>query len=155
MKSHGKMLFDNTHIIWFEQPTKLGNMESCDYQIWNHMKKCCSMILISYHLNNLPSWVILRVMWPSDLKSHEKMLFNNYPYHLFEQPTKLGNIESCDYQMWNHMEKCCLTIPISCDLNNLPNWAIESHVTIRYEITWKNAVQWYPYQLIWTTYPIE
>jgi hypothetical protein len=110
------------HLIW--APTKLGNMESCDHQIWNHMKKCCSMIIISYHLNNLPNRVIFRVMWPSDLKSHEKMLFHDYPYHLFEQTTKLGNIESCDYQMWNHMEKCCLTIPISADVNNLPNRVI-------------------------------
>jgi hypothetical protein len=69
-------------------------MRSCDYHIWNCIKKCCLMIPISSYLSNLPNPAIYEVMWPSYLKSHEKMLPNDTHIILFEQPTQSGNILS-------------------------------------------------------------
>ena len=52
------------------------------------------MIPISSYLSNLPNQAINRIMWPSYLKSHEKMLLNDTHIILFEQPTQSGNILS-------------------------------------------------------------
>ena len=93
LKLHEKMLPNDTHIIPFEQPTQSGNIQN-HVTIRYHMKKCCLMMHISSHLSNLPNQIIFRVMWPSDLKSHEKMLLNDTHIILFEQPSKSGNIQS-------------------------------------------------------------
>ena len=97
---------NDIYIILFEQSTQSGNIQNhVSIRSEITLKKCCLMILISSYLNNLSNQAIFKVIWPSDLNSHEKMLLNNTYIIPFEQSTKLGNIQS--------------------------------HVTIKSEITWK------------------
>jgi len=135
LKSHEKMPSNDTHIIPFEELTQSSNIESCDHQIWNLMKKCCLMIPISSHLSNLSNHAIYWVMWPSDLKSHGKMLSN----------------EPISSHLSNLPNQAIYMISISSHLSNLPNQVI-------YKVMW--LLHWiptpthhhlniYPYSLIY------
>jgi len=101
LKLHQKILSNDTHLSNLPNQAIYGVMWPSDMKLH---QKCCLMILISSHLSNLPNQAIYGVMWPSDLKSHQKMLSND---------THLSNLESCDHQIWNHIKKRCLMMPIS------------------------------------------
>ena len=102
LKWHEKMLLRDTHIIWFEQPTKSGN-------IWGHVT------IISEITSKNATW------W--------------YPYHPIWATYQIRQyMRSCDHHIWNCIEKCCLMIPISSHLTNLPNPVI-------YEVMWPSYLK--------------
>jgi hypothetical protein len=132
---------DTSHVIPFEQPIQSGNIESCDDQIWNLATKCCLMIPISSHLRNLPNQAICRVMWPSDLNHMQKCcLMIPISSHLSNLPNQAIYRVMWPSDLKSHRKM------LSNDTHIIPfeqptqSGNIQSHVTIRSEISRKNAV---------------
>jgi len=97
---------------------------------------------ISSHCSNLPDQVIYRVMWPSDLKSHRKMVYNDAPYHPIWVTYPIRNI-------WSHVtirsEMSSKNGLYDAHLSNLPYYShCDHHIwnLLVYGPIWSNLPNW-------------